>query len=624
VNWGEVAGWTASVLVFATFYMKTMLPLRLVGMASNIAFITYSLIGGLTPVLILHTALLPLNALRYLQLRELSRKVETAARVGNFSVEAILPLMRRRRIAAGETLFRAGDPAGELYYILEGTIFLPAVQQAVGPGHFLGEFGLFSEAGMRTGSAIAQTDGAIMVLTRSAVFACLLQRPHLGVHLLRLITTRMLQNAGLTIPPPEPTSELPSPGKPADRRSGWQRFIAGRTAPRLAIAIVSIGLLVAVFFQPLYVVFDRNAAVTSWLNQVTAPVTGTVEGFEAKAGQRIEDGSLVARIENHSADRSGVIRAEGAVRRAEARVVQLALYNDRLATLVADWADRKGRYGSGFAHDLDLKMKDLERRASLLKERVTLAEVSASRRRTLRAAGTGSQADEDVARSNELELHARLDEVVEALERLRHRRRLAEEGVFIQEDGKEPEWSWRSLDEMHLEGTRTARMLSEAREELATATAVLAEEKRNFEAASRALIRIPPGMTLWSSAVSTGTSVKQGDPMFTWIDCSTLLVDAPVTETLAALLAPGVRAEVILEGETAKREATVWLTRGAASRLGRLELASLSRDHRRGTAQALVSLVDPGAIQNCPIGRRAFVTFPDIRLWDYVRAYMSM
>jgi hypothetical protein len=94
-----------------------------------------------------------------------------------------------------------------------------------------------------------------------------------------------------------------------------------------------------------------------------------------------------------------------------------------------------------------------------------------------------------------------------------------------------------------------------------------------------------------------------------------------VTETLAALLGPGMRAEVLLEGEADKKEATVLLTRGASSRLGRSELASLSRGHRQGTAQAIVSISHPQTIRSCPIGRRAFVSFPDIRLLDFVKAY---
>jgi CRP/FNR family transcriptional regulator, cyclic AMP receptor protein len=192
---GEVFGYIASVLVFATFYMKTMVPLRLVAIASNAAFIIYASIGGLTPILILHVMLLPLNVLRLLQIRAFSRQVERAARE-DFSIEALLPLMRRREIDANETLFSLGERADELYYILDGVLFLPELQREVGPGNFLGEFALFAQSGRRSATAIARTRVTLMSLSRSAVFAALLQHPRLGIHLLKLITARFLQNAG--------------------------------------------------------------------------------------------------------------------------------------------------------------------------------------------------------------------------------------------------------------------------------------------------------------------------------------------------------------------------------------------------------------------------------------------
>jgi CRP/FNR family cyclic AMP-dependent transcriptional regulator len=70
---GEIAGYVASALVFATFYMKTMMRLRVIAIISNVAFITYALLDGLLPILILHAALLPLNILR---LREFTRLME--------------------------------------------------------------------------------------------------------------------------------------------------------------------------------------------------------------------------------------------------------------------------------------------------------------------------------------------------------------------------------------------------------------------------------------------------------------------------------------------------------------------------------------------------------------------
>jgi CRP/FNR family cyclic AMP-dependent transcriptional regulator len=63
-GWVNGIGYLASLLVFCTFYMKTMLPLRGVAIASNIVFVAYGLAGGVYPVFALHVLLLPLNCLR--------------------------------------------------------------------------------------------------------------------------------------------------------------------------------------------------------------------------------------------------------------------------------------------------------------------------------------------------------------------------------------------------------------------------------------------------------------------------------------------------------------------------------------------------------------------------------
>ncbi len=64
----DFAGYLASALVLATFTTNDMRLLRVVGIFSNIAFITYGALGGLVPVLVLHLLLLPLNVVRLFQL----------------------------------------------------------------------------------------------------------------------------------------------------------------------------------------------------------------------------------------------------------------------------------------------------------------------------------------------------------------------------------------------------------------------------------------------------------------------------------------------------------------------------------------------------------------------------
>lgn len=64
----DAIGYLAAGLVFATFCMRSMVPLRLIAIASNFAFLGYGYLGQLTPVLVLHSLLLVVNVFQLLAL----------------------------------------------------------------------------------------------------------------------------------------------------------------------------------------------------------------------------------------------------------------------------------------------------------------------------------------------------------------------------------------------------------------------------------------------------------------------------------------------------------------------------------------------------------------------------
>ena len=66
MHWVDLAGYFASSLVFLTFYMKDMIPLRVVALCSNVAFLVYAGTLHLAPIFILHSALIPINTRRLL------------------------------------------------------------------------------------------------------------------------------------------------------------------------------------------------------------------------------------------------------------------------------------------------------------------------------------------------------------------------------------------------------------------------------------------------------------------------------------------------------------------------------------------------------------------------------
>lgn len=64
----DVIGWLAAALTLLTFLMSSMVPLRLVALAANAAFILYGALTGIYPVVALHTLLIPCNLWRLRQL----------------------------------------------------------------------------------------------------------------------------------------------------------------------------------------------------------------------------------------------------------------------------------------------------------------------------------------------------------------------------------------------------------------------------------------------------------------------------------------------------------------------------------------------------------------------------
>jgi hypothetical protein len=63
----DFTGYLAAGLVLVAFYMRDMVPLRLIALCSNVAFITYGCSLGLTPIWLLHALLLPVNSCRLVE-----------------------------------------------------------------------------------------------------------------------------------------------------------------------------------------------------------------------------------------------------------------------------------------------------------------------------------------------------------------------------------------------------------------------------------------------------------------------------------------------------------------------------------------------------------------------------
>jgi CRP/FNR family transcriptional regulator, cyclic AMP receptor protein len=189
----EFAGYLAAVLVFLTFYMKTMIPLRIVGICSNCAFIAYGYLGGLYPVLILHLILLPLNGLRLREMLRLTKQVREAAQT-DLQMDWLKPFTSTRRMSAGDILFRKGDAASVLYVIVSGRCRLTELGIDILPGQVVGELALLAPDQSRTQTLQCIENGEVLQITYEQVRQLYCQNPQFGFYFLQLSTRRLFQN----------------------------------------------------------------------------------------------------------------------------------------------------------------------------------------------------------------------------------------------------------------------------------------------------------------------------------------------------------------------------------------------------------------------------------------------
>ena len=193
MNPGDFVGYAAAVLVFATFWMKTMIPLRLLGLASNVLFIGYGYLSGAYPPLVLHILLLPLNVMRLHQMLQLTRQVARAS-AGDLDMDWLKPFTSSYAMNAGDLLFRKGEPADRMFFVVSGRCRLVETGVDIVPGAVVGELALLSPDKTRTQTLQCLDAGKLLEITYSQLRQLYFQNPKFGFYFIELISRRLFEN----------------------------------------------------------------------------------------------------------------------------------------------------------------------------------------------------------------------------------------------------------------------------------------------------------------------------------------------------------------------------------------------------------------------------------------------
>jgi len=195
MNYVTIIGFVAAGLVIATLSMRTMIPLRIIGIASNVAFVSYGVLFHSYPTIMLHSILLPLNIYRLREMLNLVKQVQAASK-GDASLDWIKPFMSKRNVEVGEILFNKGDLANHMYFVVTGKLHLREIDIDILPGSVVGELGMLAPERTRTQTLECTENASILEIAYEKIEQLYYQNPKFGFYFLRLSTARLFENIG--------------------------------------------------------------------------------------------------------------------------------------------------------------------------------------------------------------------------------------------------------------------------------------------------------------------------------------------------------------------------------------------------------------------------------------------
>jgi predicted ATPase/DNA-binding XRE family transcriptional regulator len=100
----------------------------------------------------------------------------------------------RRSYRAGEVIFRKGDAADELLYILSGVVSLNEIDVQAGRHELLGEIAFFSPRKQRTATATCSTDVSVQAIDRRDMLDLYEQNAAFRLHVIAVVTSRLIED----------------------------------------------------------------------------------------------------------------------------------------------------------------------------------------------------------------------------------------------------------------------------------------------------------------------------------------------------------------------------------------------------------------------------------------------
>lgn len=193
INFANMLALIGAALYVATLMVRTIVPLRILGIISMLFFMAYGALAGAVATFLLYFLSLPINIIRLRQMLNLVKKARLSAK-GDLSMDWLRPFMSPRKYRKGEELFHKGDVAKEMFLTVTGKFLVTEIGIELPPGRIMGELGFIAPENRRTQTVECIEDGAVLTITYEKLLELYFQNPEFGYYFLRLTSERLMQN----------------------------------------------------------------------------------------------------------------------------------------------------------------------------------------------------------------------------------------------------------------------------------------------------------------------------------------------------------------------------------------------------------------------------------------------
>jgi len=193
INFANMLALIGATLYVVTLMVRTIVPLRVIGIISMVFFIAYGALAGAVATFLLYLLSLPINVIRLRQMLTLVKKARLSAQ-GDLSMDWLRPFMTPRKYKKGDILFNKGDIAKEMFYTISGNYLIKEIGIELPPGRVLGELGFIDPNNKRTATVESLENGEVLTITYDRLLELYFQNPEFGYYFLRLTTERLMQN----------------------------------------------------------------------------------------------------------------------------------------------------------------------------------------------------------------------------------------------------------------------------------------------------------------------------------------------------------------------------------------------------------------------------------------------